>query len=68
MKEKMTELIMRDHTLEHATMVDKMLNDFTDNLESELAAYSVNYCSLVHESWSWSWSDHGRFLYPGVHI
>ena len=51
MKEKMTELITWDPTLEPDTIVDKLLNDFTDNLEGqakrELAAYTVYSCSLV---------------------
>ena len=45
MKEKMTELITWDPTLEPDTIVDKLLNDFTDNLEGqakrELAACSA---------------------------
>ena len=51
MKEKVTELLMCDPTLEPDTIVDKVLNDFTDNLQgqpkSELSAYAVYSCSLL---------------------
>ena len=51
MKEKMAEIMMRDPTLEPATIVDKVLNDFTDNLDgnakSELISkqiFGYNIC------------------------
>ena len=45
MKEKMTELMIQDTTLEPATIIDKVLNDFTETKDgqekSELIAYSI---------------------------
>ena len=36
MKEKMTEMMRQDPTLEPSTIIDKVLNDFTDSLEGQL--------------------------------
>ena len=48
LKEKMTELMQSDPTLDPSMVIDKVLNDYTDRMEGPMKAQLISVCLKCH--------------------